>query len=64
MNYHYDVGNDCITINEDQREIIIYIPIDYPGGIPDLPYVETSDGTGFGADVTPWADGGTADETM
>ena len=62
--YHYDVGDDCITIRDGQLEINIDIPIDYPGGIPDLPYVETSDGTGFNADVTPWADGGTADETM
>lgn len=64
MNYHYDVGNDCITIKEDQREIIIYIPIDYPGGVPDLPYVEAAEGTGFDADVTPWENGGEADTQM
>lgn len=64
MNYHYDVDESCITIDENQLVVSINIPIDYPGGIPDLPYVETVDGTGFGADVSPWADGGTADTDM
>ena len=64
MNYHFDVGQDCITINDDKLEVELVIPVDYPGGIPDLPEVEAKGGTGFDADVTPWVDGGTADETM
>lgn len=64
LNYHYDVGDDCITINEDQLIVNIDIPIDYPGGIPNLPYVDAKDTTGFDATVTPWEDGGQADATM
>jgi hypothetical protein len=61
--YHFDVGSKYITIHEDQLEVNIEIPIDDPR-LPDLPYVEEADGTGFDATVTPWADGGTADTTM
>lgn len=78
MNYHYDLGPANISVNEDNLTVIIDIPADYtpdgggggtPGGgggdgPPDLPYVDSVDGAGFDADVTPWADGGTADETM
>lgn len=63
LNYHFNVGNDCITIIENQLVVRIDIPIDYPDA-PDLPYVEAYDGTGFNATVTPWKDGGTADTTM
>lgn len=63
LTYHFNVGEDCITINEDQLVVRIDIPIDYPGA-PDLPYVDEVEGAGFDATVTPWADGGTADETM
>jgi len=64
MTYHFDVGSECISIDGANLEVHVDIPIDYSGGIPDLPYVESKGGTGFDADVTPWADGGTADETM
>ena len=64
LNYHFNVGSDCITIMEDQLVVRIDIPIDYEGGVPDLPYVEADNSAGFDAKVTPWADGGTADATM
>ena len=64
LNYHFDLGSDCITVEEDQLIVNIDIPIDYPEGIPDLPYVDEVDASGFDATVTPWADGGTADTTM
>jgi hypothetical protein len=64
MTYHFDVGSECISIDGANLEVHVDIPIDYSGGIPDLLYVESKGGTGFDADVTPWADGGTADETM
>lgn len=64
LNYHFDLGDDCITIIDDMLIVNIDIPIDYPGGIPDLPYVDSKGSTGFDATVTPWADGGSADATM
>lgn len=64
MTYHFDVDQNCITINGDKLEVQVDIPLDYAGGVPDLPYVEAHDGAGFDAEVTPWADGETADETM
>lgn len=71
-NYHYDLGRKYIAFDGNQLILEITIPADYTGdggegssdGAPDLPYVESSDGAGFDADVTPWEDGGTADETM
>lgn len=72
MNYHYDLSDKYITLDGNQLTVEITIPADYTGdggegdsgGAPDLPYVESSDGAGFDAEVTPWVDGGTADETM
>lgn len=66
LNYHYDLGDDCIFIVDDQLIVNIDIPIDYKGGggIPDLPYVDSKGSTGFDATVSPWADGGQADATM
>lgn len=63
MNYHFDVGEKNITIYDNQMEVDVELPIDFPGA-PDLPYVDEADTAGFGADVTPWDDGGTADTTM
>lgn len=63
LNYHYDLDDECITIDDDRLIITIDIPIDYPGG-PDLPYVDEEGTSGFNATVTPWTDGGIADTTM
>lgn len=64
LNYHFDVADEAITIVEDQLVVRIDIPIDYPGGGVDLPYVDADDSTGFNATVSPWEEGGTADTTM
>jgi hypothetical protein len=64
LNYHFDVADDCITIIEDQLVVRIDIPIEYPNGIPELPYVDAPDDAGFDATVTPWVEGGTADPIM
>ena len=50
--YSFDVGDDVVNISDQQvlrmdlgSEIL---------GLPDLPYVEALDGTGFDGVVTPW----------
>ena len=63
LNYHYDLGEDCVTILENKLIVSIDIPDDYPN-LPDLPYVDVKGGTGFDATVTPWGEGGSADTTM
>jgi hypothetical protein len=63
LNYHFNVGSNSIAIYEDQLVVRIDIPIDYQGA-PDLPAVDMVDDAGFDATVTPWAEGGTADQTM
>lgn len=63
LNYHFDVGDECITIFEDELVVRIDIPIDFPGG-PDLPYVDVKGSAGFGATVTPWEDTDPVDVSM
>ena len=63
LNYHYDVGDECITVYDDQLIVLIDFPVDFPG-LPDLPYVEAKGSTGFDAEVTPWVDGENADVSM
>jgi hypothetical protein len=60
--YHYNVGPEAISVYEDR--LVVNIDIDYPFDIPDLPYVDEAGTAGFDATVSPWEDGGTADETM
>lgn len=64
LNYHYDITDQHITIDEDQLLIYVELPTDIPGGIPDLPAVDAKGTAGFDATVTPWADGEHADATM
>ena len=69
---HYDVGSHLRQITDEQLLVLRLDESDFggdgTGGTlgpgPDLPYVEPHDGTGFGADVTPWDDGGEADATF
>lgn len=60
LHYHFDVG-DCVVSYDEQLVLRIELGADYfkpdnPDGPDpiDLPYVDTYDGTGFGAEVTPW----------
>lgn len=55
MNYHFLLGDEAITIREDELIVNIDIPIDDPDK-PDLPYVQSSDESGFDAKVTPWVE--------
>ncbi len=66
---NYGIGNAVVSY-ADQMYIETKVSKDYLAGdkedpiiLPDVtPYEDPA--AGFGADVTPWADGGTADETM
>ena len=62
VDYHFDVGDHVVSY-EDELVLRLDLGEDFPDG-PDLPYVEAYNGTGFGADVTPWEDSGGADVTM
>ena len=64
LNFHYNVGSEAITVIDDRLVVSIDIPIDYPDGIPVLPFVEAAGTAGFDATVSPWENGGTADATM
>lgn len=66
--YHFDVGERIISY-DNQLLLLINLEKDSGGeggigDLPDLPYVETYNGTGFDADVTPWEDGGSADISL
>jgi len=63
LSYHFDISEECVTIDENRLVVNIDLPIDYPGS-PDLPFVDAKGTAGFDANVTPWEDGGTADTTM
>lgn len=52
--YLFDVGNHVVSIDE-QQVLRIDLGSDLPG-LPDLPYVEAYNGTGFDGVVTPWSD--------
>lgn len=58
---HYDIDSEWITINEGSLLVNIQVPVDVA---PVLPEVEDAGTTGFGAEVTPWSDGDTTDQTM
>jgi hypothetical protein len=68
--YNFNVGHAVVSY-DDQLVLRIelgqdFFDLDNPDK-PDpivLPDVDAYEGAGFGADVTPWEDGGTADETM
>ncbi len=64
--YHYNVNEGSITIDNNELVVIIDIPIDYPGsgGAPNLPPVAGNEPASFDAIVSPWEEGATADETM
>ena len=59
--YHFDVGDESVTLYEDQMVVRIDIPIEWG---PDLPYVDPKGATGFDASVAPWQDGADADVNM
>ena len=63
LNYHFDLDDGCITIDDNRLVVDIRIPIDYDDA-PNLPKVDAVNTAGFDATVTPWDDGGTADATM
>ena len=63
VNYHYDLGEENVTVYEEQRLIVVLIPADYPG-IPDLPKVDGDGSTGFDASVSDWTEGGHSDTTF
>ena len=50
--YSFDVGSHVVNIS-DQQVLRIDLGSEIPG-LPDLPYVEGYDGTGFDGVVTPW----------
>ena len=50
FHYHFDVGDQVFTI-DDQLQLLLDIDTDI-----ELPFVDAYNGTGFGADVTPWDD--------
>lgn len=62
VNYHLNVGNHVISFDEQLALRLELAPSDFAAGNPDgikpieLPQVEAFNGTGFGADVTPWED--------
>lgn len=60
--YHFDVGEYVVSF-DDELVLRIDLDEDFPG-FPDLPYVEPYNSAGFDAEVTPWADGGSADVSM
>lgn len=52
--YSYNVGDDVVNISEQQ---VLRMDLGSEiSGLPDLPYVEALDGTGFDGVVTPWND--------
>lgn len=63
VDYHYDLGEDDVTVYDDQRLILIRIPSTHPD-CPDLPEVEGDGKTGFDADVSDWEEGGHSDTTF
>lgn len=60
--YHFDVGEYVVSY-DNQLVLRLDLGPDFPD-IPDLPYVDAYEGTGFDATVTPWQDGGMADVPM
>ena len=50
FHYHFDVGDQVVTI-DDQLQLFLDLDTDI-----ELPFVDAYNGTGFGADVTPWDD--------
>lgn len=62
MDYHFDVGN-MIASYDEQLVLRLDLGTDYPG-LPDLPFVDAYNGTGFGAIVTPWENVAPADVSM
>lgn len=72
VTYHFNVG-EAVVSYDDQLVLRVELGeefFDINGTDPgkpdpiDLPDVEAYGGAGFDATVTPWEDGGTADETM
>ncbi len=61
LHFHFDVGEESVTIFEDQLLVRIEIPIEWA---PRLPYVDAKGSAGFDAKVTPWQNGGNIDVTM
>lgn len=66
LSYHFDLGR-YVEAFDDEQVLQLFVDAqdfelddDLGGEGIDLPYVEPYNGTGFGADVTPWADGGDA----
>lgn len=62
LHYHFDVGN-CVVSYDQQLVLRLELGPDYfwpqnPNGPQpiSLPQVDAYNGTGFGADVTPWED--------
>lgn len=58
VTYHFNVGNALISY-DDQLVLRLELGpdfLDQNGGQIILPFVEGFEGTGFGADVTPWQD--------
>ena len=60
VNYHFDVGH-CVVSFDSQLVLRLelgpefFYPENPDGPVPiDLPFVEAYNGTGFGADVSPW----------
>jgi len=72
LTYHFNVGEAVVSF-DDQLVLRVELGEEFfdengdDDGKPDpivLPDVDAYEGAGFGADVTPWEDGGTADTTM
>lgn len=63
VDYHYDLGDENVTVYEEQRLIVVRIPATHPD-CPDLPLVEGDGKTGFDADVSDWEEGGHSDTTF
>ena len=53
-NYHFDVG-DRVALYQNEYALRIDLFDDF-AGMPDLPYVEAVNGTGFDGLVVPWED--------
>ena len=67
--YAMEIGNHVLELDQNQELRVWLEDADFTdpdlGGDPILlPYVEPYNGTGFGADVTPWQEGQEADVPM
>ena len=60
--YHFKVGEYVVSYD---NQLVLRLDLDSnTPGYPDLPYVDAYESAGFGAVVTPWEDGGSADVSM